>query len=188
MSDPIRLDDLIRRLLPDLELPDHLRPADLLDDCVVPPVVVAEKVEALRALVSCGGCDDPLTGRIASSRNVARYFQPRLAQQRHETLWIASLDAKNRVRNVDLVSKGGLTSTVVEPRDVIRPLLLNAACSAILVHNHPSGDPDPSPEDLALTERIAKACALVGIRLVDHVIVGADGYYSFLDTGLLPHG
>lgn len=185
MSEPVRIDELIRTVFPRLKLPEHLRPSDLLDEAVVPPKRVAEKVEALRAIVSSGGRPGPLTGKIASSREVDAFFRPKLASQLQEMLWVCGLDAKNRVRLVHCVSKGGVAGTVVEPRDVLRPLVLNAAVGALLVHNHPSGEPTPSPEDIALTERMARSCELLGVPLLDHVIVAAEGYFSFLDAGLL---
>lgn len=71
------------------------------------------------------------------------------------------------------------------PADVLRPLLLNACSGAIVVHNHPSGDPTPSRDDIELTDRIVRGANVLGLRLVDHLIVGAEGYFSFLDGGLL---
>ena len=95
-----RIDELIRILLPQLELPEGVRPADVLDDAVTPPQGVAEEVEALRALVRSGGRDDLLTGQFVSSRDVARYFQPRLGAMRVESFWVVALNAKNKATAV----------------------------------------------------------------------------------------
>lgn len=185
MSELTKLDELIRRVLPTEALPDHLRPSHLLDDAVEPPSCVAEQVYALRQLVQSGGRQKPLTGRLASSRNVAEHFTPRLRDRPTESVWVAGLDAKNRVLMTRCVGQGGATASALEPRDVLRPLVLNNATALILVHNHPSGDPAPSSEDAAITRRLKQAAALLGIHLLDHVIIGAEGYFSFLDAGLL---
>lgn len=186
MTSPKRIDELIAALLPAGAVPPHLRPVDLLDDSVVPPSRVAEKVLALRALVRSGGRDEPLTGRIASSQDVAAFFLPRLRDDHVETIWVVGLDAKHRVRLVHCVARGAVDACPLVPREVLRPLVLNACVGAILVHNHPSGDPEPSPEDLAITRRLCRATALLGLRLLDHVIVASSGYVSLLEVGLVP--
>lgn len=180
-----RIDDLIRRLLPGLEMPDGITPKQLLDNHMVPPTGVAEEVEALRALVRTGGSEEPLTGRIITSDDVAEYFTPRLAIERVEIVVAVGLDARNRARSIHEVGRGDTTSCAISPASVFRPLLLNAAVSTIIVHNHPSGDPTPSPEDRDLTRRMKAASEVIGIRLLDHVVVAREGHYSFLDHGLL---
>lgn len=182
---PTEVDDWIATLLPRAALPKHLTPADLLDEAVVPPARVAEKVEALRKLVKSGGRPQPLTGRMASSRDVAEHFQPRLRGDSMESIWVVGLDGKNHVRVVHQSARGGPTSCAVNPSDLLRPLVLNACVGGIMLHNHPSGDPTPSPEDVALTERVARGAELLGIKLLDHIIIGRVGYFSFLDAGLL---
>ena len=185
MSEPTRIDELIATILPRNKLPSRLRPSHLLDDAVVPPPAVAEKVYALRALVKSGGSEEPLSGRLVSSRDVASYFRPLIGADTMESFWVIGLDAKNRVRVEHQVSRGGLTSCPVSPSDAIRPVVLNACVGAIAIHNHPSGDTSPSPEDIALTQRLAQGFDLLGLRLVDHVIVSTEGYFSFLDAGVL---
>lgn len=180
-----RIDELIRVLLPQLELPEGVRPADVLDDAVTPPLGVAEEVEALRALVRSGGRDDLLTGQFVSSRDVARYFQPRLGAMRVESFWVVALNAKNKATAVVEVARGGPSSCPVSVREVLRILILNGSVSTIVVHNHPSGDPVPSQEDIELTRHLSAACELMGIRLLDHVVVSHDNYTSLLDLGLL---
>jgi len=80
---------------------------------------------------------------------------------------------------------GGVTASPVAPADVFRALVREAAAGVIFVHNHPSGEPTPSPEDVALTERLCRAGELLGVRVLDHVILAHEGYFSFLDAGLL---
>lgn len=186
--DSSEIDAWVAALVPRSSLPKHLRPSDLLDEAVVPPARIAEKVTALRALVKSGGRSLPLSGRVVSSRDVAEFFQPRLRDDAVESLWIVGLDAKNRVRLAHQSARGGSTGCSVSPGDLLRPLLLNACVGALLVHNHPSGDPSPSHEDVDLTRRVASGADLLGIKLLDHVIIGREGYFSFLDAGLLPTG
>lgn len=182
---PTEVDDWIATLLPRAPLPRHLNPSDLLDDSVVPPAKVAEKVEALRKLVKTGGRAAPLCGRIVSSRDVVAFFEPRLRGDPMESIHVVGLDAKNRARFTHTSARGGTTACAVNPADLLRPLLLNACPSLVMVHNHPSGDPSPSSEDVALTERVHRGAELLGIKLLDHVIIGREGYFSFLDAGLL---
>ena len=183
---PTRVDELVATLLPKVPLPAHLRPSQLLDEDVVPPAKLADKVLALRELVRRGGRpENILDGRIASSRDVAVYFEPRLRGDTIESLHVVGLDAKNHVRLAQCVARGGVSSCAVTPRDVLRPLVLNACVSGIVLHNHPSGDPSPSGDDVALTERLARGAELLGVRVLDHIIIGAEGYFSFLDAGLL---
>ena len=124
--------------------------------------------------------------RIASSEDVYRAFGPLLARQQHEELWAVALDARQRILARMQLARGGLSTCPITIADVFRPLIREGAAALIVVHNHPSGAPDPSPEDLAFTERVAQAGDLLGIALLDHVIVAADGYYSCLDAGLYP--
>lgn len=129
----------------------------------------------------------PLTpcSRITSSEDVFRAFAPWLSDEHQECFWALALDARHRLSARALIARGGLTICPVAPTDAFRPLVREAAHGAIFVHNHPSGVPEPSPEDLQLTERLSAAGKLLGIAVLDHVIVGTEGYFSFLDAGLL---
>jgi DNA repair protein RadC len=122
--------------------------------------------------------------RINSSEDVYRAFGPLLAHAQHEELWAIALDARQRVLSRALLARGGLRACPVTASDVFRPLVRAAASATILVHNHPSGAPEPSADDLALTEHLGHAGQLLGITLLDHVIVAAEGYFSCLDAGL----
>jgi DNA repair protein RadC len=122
--------------------------------------------------------------KIGSSEDIYRAFGPRLAAEQHEELWAVALDARQRVVAELQLARGGLSACPVSIGDVFRPLLREGAAAMILVHNHPSGVVDPSAEDLAFTDRLAQAGELLGIFLLDHVIVGAEGYFSCLDSGL----
>ncbi len=94
---------------------------------------------------------------------------------------------KNKpVHNVE-ISKGSLNATIVDPKEIIKEATLRSAASVILVHNHPSGETEPSSEDIEITNRITQACELVGIKVLDHIIIGKDreDYYSFAKAGLI---
>lgn len=127
----------------------------------------------------------PRGARIGSSRDVDAALRPRLADAEVERFVAIALDAKNRPLGELEIARGGLSACPVSPADVFRTLLREAAAGVIFVHNHPSGDPSPSPDDVALTERLQKAGALLGVQVLDHVIIGREGYFSFLDSGLL---
>ncbi len=121
---------------------------------------------------------------VCSSRDVYRRLR-RLAVLRRETFWLVALDTRHRVLCEVRAAEGALAHCAVTPRDVFRPLLQEGAAAAIAVHNHPSGDPTPSPDDLALTERLVEAGRLLGVPLLDHVIIGAGTYRSLHDTGFM---
>ncbi len=95
------------------------------------------------------------------------------------------LDGRNRVIGESQISQGTLTASLVHPREVFRPAIRSAAAALVLVHNHPSGDPEPSAEDLNVTHRLVEAGEIVGIRIVDHVVVADRGFYSFQEHGQL---
>ncbi|MFW5746857.1 MAG: RadC family protein [Nanoarchaeota archaeon] len=95
------------------------------------------------------------------------------------------LDTRKQLLSVSTLFVGTLDAIVVHPRDIFRKALQERAASVVIVHNHPSGDPDPSDEDIAFTRQVQKAGKMMGISLVDHVIIGDGRYFSFVDEGLL---
>jgi DNA repair protein RadC len=123
---------------------------------------------------------------IASSRDVAAALTPRLREDSREHFLAIALDAKNHPVAELTVAMGGLVACSVTPADVFRPVLRAAAVSVIFVHNHPSGIPEPSEADVSVTERLCQAGALLGVNVLDHLVLGRDGYFSFLDAGLMP--
>lgn len=122
---------------------------------------------------------------IRSSKDVADAFMPRLGHLNVEQTWLVLVDAKNRVIREVLLSQGTLTSSLVHPREVFRHAIRAAAVGVVLVHNHPSGDPEPSPDDEALTRRIVAVGELVGMKVLDHIVVADDAYVSLLERGVL---
>jgi len=115
---------------------------------------------------------------ITCSADVAGWAVPRLGYLDHEELWLLALDGRGHVRAVRCVAKGGLHGLGVRPADPLRLALRAAASGFVLVHNHPSGDPSPSREDVVFTQRVAAAAAVVGVPLLDHVVVAAGGFAS----------
>ncbi len=134
-------------------------------------------------------CSSPLgAGQpITSSHAVARHYRSRLRDLKHETFRVLLLDAKRRLLREALISEGSLTASLVHPREAFLQAVRASAAAVIFVHNHPSGDPTPSPEDLELTQRLIEAGRLLGIQVLDHVIIGADRVVSLADQGLLSH-
>lgn len=124
--------------------------------------------------------------RLSSSAQVHGTFWPMLACERVEVFCCAMVDAKLRLMRAQVISKGTLTASIVHPRDAYRPAVRAAASGVIFAHNHPSGDPLPSDEDMRITGRLEEVGGILGIPLLDHVVIGSDGsYYSFADAGVL---
>lgn len=122
--------------------------------------------------------------RYTSPAQVAEIFSF-LHNEVKEHFFTVHLDGKNRILCLDLVSVGSLNQSIVHPREVFKTSLSTSAASLLLVHNHPTGDPTPSAEDIAITRRLKEAGEIIGIKVLDHVIVGTEGYLSFVERGLL---
>lgn len=122
--------------------------------------------------------------KISSSSDVCALFKY-LTQESKEFFLALHLDTKNTIICIDQVSIGSLSASIVHPREVMKSALLSSAAALVLVHNHPSGDPTPSREDIEITTRLKECCELMGLRLLDHVIVCESQYVSFADRGLL---
>ncbi|AGP35542.1 hypothetical protein SCE1572_13990 [Sorangium cellulosum So0157-2] len=116
--------------------------------------------------------------RLRSPKDIAMFFGPQLGGLVHEEVWIAALDAHCGVRGTRMISRGGLGGAYVPPVDVLRGALELGAFSFVLCHNHPSGDPKPTEEDVELTREIEHRAHLIGVELVDHVIVTPSGKYA----------
>ena len=116
---------------------------------------------------------------MKSTANIYEYCRIRMSDNVREQCRVMLLDNKCQVMGLHVVSMGGITQTCVDIRLVLRYALLQGATQIVLVHNHPTGNPAPSREDDTLTERLAEACRTMQIRLLDHVIIGDDNYYSF---------
>ena len=125
-------------------------------------------------------------GRIQGPTDVFRRLGPALRDRRQEEFWALYLDTQNRVICERCVTVGLLNSSLVHPREVFAPAIAHAAASVVLAHNHPSGDPAPSPEDLEVTWQLVESGRLLGIPVRDHIVIGDGRYVSLLEQGLVP--
>lgn len=115
----------------------------------------------------------------------ARYLLPRYGARPVETFGVLALDVRHRLKHEKVISVGCLTSSLVHPREVFKEAVHARAAALILFHNHPSGDPEPSAEDVSITRRLASAGTLMGIEVLDHVILGAGRFVSLKERGIL---
>jgi DNA repair protein RadC len=120
---------------------------------------------------------------FASGQDVYNYFHPRMHGLRKEVFHCILLDIKNRIIRELKISEGTLTASLIHPRESYRDAIKESAASVIFVHNHPSGDPTPSREDILITEKLASAGEMLGIKMLDHIIVADGGYTSMLERG-----
>lgn len=123
--------------------------------------------------------------RFTSPRQVFDYFHFEFRDSRKEYFLVLLLDGKNRIIRRVQISEGSLNQSIVHPREVFNPAVKESAAAIILVHNHPTGDPAPSQEDVAITRRLREAGELMGIKVLDHIIIGDGEYVSFVERGLL---
>jgi DNA repair protein RadC len=115
---------------------------------------------------------------LKSPEDVAAVMRSKLKGKKKEHFWVICLDTRNRLINDKLVSIGSLDTSIVHPREVFKEAVSSSSASVIFVHNHPSGDPEPSKEDIELTKRLVKAGEIVGIDVLDHIIVCDKSYLS----------
>lgn len=164
----------------------RVAPGDLARVSGVGPVRAARIVAAValgrRSVVRSG----PARIRIAASADAARYLLPRYGTADVEQGGVLLLDARHQVLRARVLTRGTADAAPLHPRDVFREATLGGAAAVVLFHNHPSGDPLPSPEDVALTQRMIEAGALMGIAVVDHLILADTTYCSLRDLGRLP--
>lgn len=125
--------------------------------------------------------------RVLSSRDIFDHYHPLLRDSKKEHFMLLMFDGKNRLLNEITVSTGSLSLNIVHPREVFKAAVRSSAASVIFLHNHPSGDPTPSPEDHALTRRLVKAGRIMGIKVLDHLVLGDGRYVSFADQGWEVH-
>lgn len=122
---------------------------------------------------------------VLSSKIAYELFQPILGDLKHEESWALLLNNSNKIIRKIQLSKGGITATLIDIRLLIKAALENTATHIILIHNHPSRNPKPSPEDNHITQKLKEACRLFDIQLLDHIIVCEDCYYSYQDNDVL---
>ena len=123
--------------------------------------------------------------QFQSSRQVFNHFHESMRTKKKEVFIAVLLDGKNRMLRDVQVSEGCLTSSIVHPRELFKHVIRDSAANIILVHNHPSGEPAPSKEDRDITKRLKEVGELVGVKVLDHIIIGDGRYISFADEGIL---
>lgn len=119
--------------------------------------------------------------RINQSSQAASLLKACLSQLDHEEFWALFLNQDNRVIAIEMLTKGSLNATIIDPRTILRRSLLNNAAKILVAHNHPSGNPTPSQSDIEQTKRIRSACGVMDVSFVDHIILAEDNYFSFAD-------
>jgi DNA repair protein RadC len=124
--------------------------------------------------------------RVQNSEEVYNVVKPLTAQEPDvEQFWVLFLDAKNSIMDISMMFKGSITSATVYPRELIKKVLATKAVAIICCHNHPSGDPEPSPEDYTITFQIFTALKSIGVTLHEHIIIGAGSFHSMADHGIM---
>lgn len=121
--------------------------------------------------------------KITESKDLYELFAPKIEDLYHEEFWAVFLNGANKVIEVVSLTKGGLRQTVVDVPILLRQSLEKAAHAIAVAHNHPSGEINPSQEDIAVTQKIKNGCDAIGLRFLDHIIIGEKTYYSFADEG-----
>ncbi len=122
---------------------------------------------------------------VLSSKDIAQFLKAKFEFHKHEVFAVVFLNRSNKINHFEIVSEGGITGTVADPRIILRKALEHEAVSIVLCHNHPSGNLKPSRQDEELTNKIKLAAQYFDIKVLDHIIVSNEGYYSFADEGML---
>ncbi len=177
-----------RRLLTHFDTPPALTLASL-EEIRLAGRISARQASALRAALTLGRqlCSSPLKSgqRFANSRDLFLRYRALFFAAAKEYFMSLHLNSKNQLIREVLVSIGSLSTSVVHPREVFAPAVRDSAAALIFLHNHPSGDPSPSREDRECTQRLCRAGKILGIRILDHIVLGHEDYFSFADAGQL---
>ena len=121
--------------------------------------------------------------KISCAEDVYNHFKEKLKDEKQENFYVLILNNANNIIKEEFISKGVLDSAILHPREVFKPAIKNSASKLILVHNHPSGNPEPSEEDIEITRRLIEAGKLIDIKVLDHVIIGNEGWWSWVEKG-----
>jgi len=127
----------------------------------------------------------PPGAKFSTARDFVKFYKPRLRDRKVEYFVVTMLDNKNRIIGEVLTGGGGISGADVDPRAVLKQAVRDSAAHVAFIHNHPSGDPTPSTEDLEITARLVQVCNLAGIKVLDHIIIGADSYVSMTQDGYM---
>lgn len=179
--------DLGRELLERFESLAGIEQAGIKEICNVEGIGPAKATEIKAAIELGRRYQKPnLAGAsFCSSHDVAAYYRPRMKDLKQEVFRCALLDTKNKIIREEVVSVGSLSASIVHPRDTFKAAIRESAAAVIFIHNHPSGDTRPSQEDVLLTKRLIQAGDVLGIQVLDHIIIGDGGHFSFRDNGMI---
>jgi DNA repair protein RadC len=173
-----------RELLSELlEIPEQEMRGDSIPDLL--DSVRDERVDLVREIAARYGEKRILGQSFDSAKQVYDHFRIRLGTARQEEFHVLILDNKHRVIHEKMITLGTLNQSLVHPREIFAPAIELRAASVILIHCHPSGDTKPSKQDIEVTKRLSEVGEVMGIKVLDHVIIG-DGYSSFVDDGIMP--
>lgn len=182
--------DLGRRLLQKFKDLEGLDNTSLAEICSIKGIGEAKAIE-IKAALELGKrlLNRPIASdqKITCSMDIYKSYRLRFVNIRQETFFMLLVNTKNQVIKEIMISKGNLSSSLVHPREVFKEAIKESAAAVVFIHNHPSGDPKPSQDDIAITHRLKEVGDLIGIRLIDHIIIGAKRYYSFADEGIIQH-
>ena len=144
--------------------------------------IIFSALELGRRRQAAASLDKPV---IRKSQDIALYLQTTLKDLTYEVFSVIFLNRANKINHFEIISRGGITGTVADPRVIMKKALEENATSLVLAHNHPSGNLQPSSADEELTRKIKGAASYFDIKVIDHIIVSDDGYYSFADEGII---
>ncbi len=145
-------------------------------------ITIAAALELGRRRQSNNSLEKPI---VSNSKDIANFLQAKFKDQLIEYFAVVYLNQSNKINHFEIISQGGITGTVADPRIILKIALEKNAVSLILSHNHPSGSLKPSQADKDLTQKIKEAAKLLDIKVIDHLIVSDEGYFSFADDGIL---
>jgi DNA repair protein RadC len=180
--------DICRDLLKVFDNLSNLDRASVAELCKVKGIGLAKAAQIKAALEVGKRLASTRTGntaRMTTSRAFVEYFAPFMKNLRKEVVKVALLDNKLHLIKDFVISEGSVNSSIVHPREVMIPAIKESATKIVLIHNHPSGDPAPSQADIEITHRVSKAGEIIGIKLLDHIIIGGTEFYSFADEGMI---
>lgn len=180
--------DLSRDLLNAFSNFNQLDQASISEICQIKGIGAAKAAQIKAALEVGKRLASQFSGvkvKLQTARDFVEQYAPFLRNLRKEVVKAVLLDPKLHVIRDLTISEGSLNASIVHPREVMVPAIKESAASIVLIHNHPSGDPSPSQQDIEITHRLSKTGEIIGIKLLDHIIIGGNEYYSFSEQGLV---
>jgi len=180
--------ELARNIIKHFEDLTSLEAASISELCSIKGISTAKAVQ-IKAGLEIGkrslSRKKPIQKKFKSSKEIADYYMPYLKNLKKEIFKVVLLNGRNKFIKDVTISQGSLNASLVHPREIIKEAIKESASALIFIHNHPSGEPKPTKSDMEITNRLIKACDLVGLRVLDHIIIGDNKYVSFLDKGLI---